>query len=120
MFQYVCCSGSGNIIALDILRAQDSFSALMMDIKLACGVNKDFDSFVTNLESNIGSATGNSGTEAQRSARFLADHMALALQGSIMIRYGDSKVCECDVLNAVFSVIFSPVFRLLLHLLPLG
>ena len=92
VFLFYLLSGSGNIIALDILRAQSSFPVLLKDIKLACGFSKEFDDFVANLESKVGAAAAESGAEAQRSARFLADHLALAVQGSIMIRYGDARV----------------------------
>lgn len=92
-----CChmsiaAGSGNIIALDILRAQASFPSLLKDIKLARGCNRQFDSFVANLEEKIGGMARQGAQEAQRSARFLADHLALAMQGSIMIRYADPRV----------------------------
>lgn len=89
--------GSGNIIALDILRAKSSFPILLHDIKLACGVNSEFDSFVTNLERSVLTFECLSPADAQRSARFLADHMALALQGSIMLRYTDARVATAFV-----------------------
>lgn len=101
MMTIIIIVGSGNIIALDVLRAQSSFPILLNDIKLACGVNKVFDSFVANLESKVERAANMSGTDAQRSARFLADHLALALQGSIMIRYGDAKVSEQTTSNII-------------------
>ena len=63
---------------------------MLQDIKLACGCNQEFDRYVTNLEEKIEEAVNSQDT--QRSARFLADILALAMQGSIMIRYGDSKV----------------------------
>ena len=77
------------------MRAQSSFPVLFRDIKLACGYNEVFDSFVANVESKIRGNIAVTGPEAQRSARFLADHLALALQGSIMIRYGDARVSIC-------------------------
>lgn len=89
--------GSGNIIALDIIRAKSSLPTLLRDIKLASGFNVEFDSFVKNLEQKIKSLEGTDMNEVQMSARFLADHLALAIQGSIMIRYADAKLANAFV-----------------------
>jgi hypothetical protein len=67
---------------------------LLRDIKLACGINCDFDKFVGNLETLIAGFSKLSAEDGQRSARVLADHLALAMQGSIMIRYTDSRVSD--------------------------
>ena len=80
--------GSGNIIALDILRAKSSIPTLLGDIKKACGCSDIFDGFVSGLEKYIEVSDMNE----ERHARLLADQLALAVQGSILLRYGDPKV----------------------------
>lgn len=87
--------GSGNIIALDVLRAHKSFPVLMRDIKVAKGFIPDFDAFVAVLESDLttsGYAENALSDSAQRGARNLVDRLAVALQASVLIRYGNPEV----------------------------
>jgi putative acyl-CoA dehydrogenase len=86
--------GSGNVIALDILRAHKSLPVLMQEIKQAMGCDSGLDHLIKDLEKQIHevSSTNALSMDSQRGARNLADKLALALQASILIRYGDEKV----------------------------
>jgi putative acyl-CoA dehydrogenase len=98
--------GSGNVIALDILRAHKSFPVLLQEIKQAMGCDSGFDHLILDLEKQIQelSATNALSMESQRGARNLADKFALAFQASILIRYGDAVVSDLHVLLTVFTL----------------
>jgi putative acyl-CoA dehydrogenase len=97
--------GSGNVIALDVLRAHKSFTVLMRDIKVAEGMSPEFDAFVATLEADIvsgGYAENALSETAQRGARNLTDRLAVAMQASILVRYGDPVVS--DITSGYFNV----------------
>ena len=75
--------GSGNVIALDILRAigrePDSLEAVRNDIRSAYGRNTHFDRHADRLDRWFKSGALNEGT-----ARGFAEDMALALQGAAL------------------------------------
>eukprot|EP01035_Chromulina_nebulosa_P024312 gene24312-31630_t len=64
--------GSGNVISLDILKALKSLPVLMSDIKL----------FNDDIKPN------------EQIARYLADYLGIALQGSLLVRYSDPLIAE--------------------------
>ncbi|CAE7643862.1 aidB, partial [Symbiodinium microadriaticum] len=80
--------GSGNVIALDVLRAHKALPVLIRDIKLAGGVDDDLDTYISAIERDV-LATNPASDEAQRKARNLVDRLAVAMQASILVRYGD-------------------------------
>lgn len=85
--------GSGNVIALDVLRAHKSLPILLQDIKQTKGVDSGLDMLVQDIESHIQNISSNFlSIEAQRSARNLTDKLAMAFQASILIRHGDETV----------------------------
>jgi putative acyl-CoA dehydrogenase len=92
--------GSGNVIALDVLRGMKSLPILMKEISLAKNLSKEFDGYYSSLEKQLYSMSKdvqqNPGKleEYQRSARHLADSLAIGMEASILLRYGDSKVAE--------------------------
>jgi len=77
--------GSGNVICLDILRAlrkdPEAASSLVDEISLARGVDRRFDAFADQVESDLRQAA----TEVE--ARRLAERLALALEASLLIRH---------------------------------
>ncbi len=91
--------GSGNVIALDILRALNKDAevgeAFCSELEKARG----FDSRLDRLLIEIRSLTNEirSGTFDAASARYLGDKFALALQGSLLVRHGNSKVAEAFI-----------------------
>jgi len=84
--------GSGNVICLDILRAinkqPEALDSVLAEIRLARGGDRRFDAFTADLEQAIRA----SATELE--ARRLAERMALALQGSLLIRHSTTGVAD--------------------------
>jgi len=84
--------GSGNVICLDILRAMTkdpaSLESTLAEIGQARRSDRRFDAFVARLESEL----VHSRTELE--ARRLAEHLALALQASLLIRHGTPQVAD--------------------------
>jgi putative acyl-CoA dehydrogenase len=85
--------GSGNVIALDVLRAlgrsSDSFAAVSAEIELARGVDSRFDDAVKRLHAELGDPDG----LAPR-ARRIAGLLALCLQGSLLLRHAPAAVAD--------------------------
>jgi putative acyl-CoA dehydrogenase len=86
---YSIWEGSGNVICLDVLRAINKEPAtvpvLLAELRQACGVNNQFDTFLAQLESQLHST-------AESQARCLVENCALALQASLLLRYGQPTV----------------------------
>ena len=85
--------GSGNVICLDVLRAMgrspESVEAFFAEIDLAHGSNPRLDGFVAALRAEL---TDFDAIETR--ARRLVERMALAMQGSLLVRHGDPTVAE--------------------------
>src|SRR6266850_1006942 len=85
--------GSGNVQCLEMLRAVQkdagTLEMTLQEIRAAQGGNKQFDNFVSRLEREL---TNSNQPEAH--ARRLAELLALALQGSLLVRYAPSEVAE--------------------------
>jgi putative acyl-CoA dehydrogenase len=84
--------GSGNVIALDILRtlrreaaARDAFAA---EIEPAVGGHADLAAAWRGLQPRLGAAT------AEGDARRLAEDMALLLQGALLVRHAPACVAD--------------------------
>jgi putative acyl-CoA dehydrogenase len=79
--------GSGNVICLDVLRVlaktPQVLDALFGEIELAAGADPRFDAFVASVRVEL--ADPADGIDAR--ARRLVERLALALQGSLMIRH---------------------------------
>jgi putative acyl-CoA dehydrogenase len=84
--------GSGNVQCLDVLRAMvkspDSVEAFFAEVGEASG-DPRLDGYVSALRSDLEDMTG---IEAR--ARRLVERMALALQGSLLIRFGDEATAD--------------------------
>jgi putative acyl-CoA dehydrogenase len=84
--------GSGNVMCLDVLRAMNrepgTVEALFREIKAGVGQDKRLDAFVRGLEAERGDAN------VEVRARRLVERLALGLQGSLLVRFGDAKVAE--------------------------
>ncbi|MCD6726566.1 MAG: acyl-CoA dehydrogenase family protein [Solirubrobacteraceae bacterium] len=85
--------GSGNVIALDALRALTrepaALDALLAEIELAAGADARLDAFVRSLHAEL---SGPATLEAR--ARRLVERMALALQGSLLVRHAPAAVAD--------------------------
>ena len=86
--------GSGNVIALDVLRAMarepDSVQAVDAEIASALGVHPVFDAHVTVTRRLLRSAT-------EASARRAVEALALALQGAVLIKEAPAVVADAFV-----------------------
>jgi putative acyl-CoA dehydrogenase len=85
--------GSGNVIALDVLRAMgrssDTLAAVNAEIDLARGVDSRFDDAVKRLSAELGDPEG-----LPFRARRIAGVLALCLQGSLLLRYAPQPVAD--------------------------
>jgi putative acyl-CoA dehydrogenase len=83
--------GSGNVICLDVLRAMhkepECVPALLEELKAARGADRQLDGFVDRLASDLAEPA-----DAEMRARSLVERIALALQGSLMARFGHPAV----------------------------
>ena len=94
--------GSGNVNALDVLRALSrdpaSVEALLAEIHLASGADATFDRAVKELEVTL--LTGDPG-EQQAGARWIVERLATALQASLLLRHSPAAVSDAFVRTRV-------------------
>jgi putative acyl-CoA dehydrogenase len=85
--------GSGNVAALDVLRAMATtplaVEALFTELDAAAGADDRLDQAVIGLRKQLGDLD-----DAQYRARRLVEQLALCLQGSLLVRYGDPAVAD--------------------------
>src|SRR3954462_1209485 len=85
--------GSGNVIALDVLRAMgrhsDSLAAVTAEIELARGNDPRFDEAVKRLSAEWGDPD-----QLPMRARRIAGLLALCLQGSLLLRHAPAAVAD--------------------------
>jgi putative acyl-CoA dehydrogenase len=90
--------GSGNVIALDVLRAvrRDPASVAAVLDELAVGADPRLDAAVSALRARIDGLGGLGGDPVadERSARGLASLLARCLAGSLLVRSGRDEVAE--------------------------
>jgi putative acyl-CoA dehydrogenase len=88
--------GSGNVQCLDVLRAMvknpDSVEAFFAEVDEAAGTEPRLDAYVKELRDELGHMG-----EIEARARRIVERMALALQGSLMVRYADEASAEAFV-----------------------
>jgi putative acyl-CoA dehydrogenase len=85
--------GSGNVQALDVLRAlrrePDSLDAFLAEVGEASGADRRLDDAVTGLKAYLTSAD-----DPEGQARRVVERMALVLQGALLIRYAPAPVAD--------------------------
>lgn len=90
--------GSGNVIALDVLRAMhrepDSVEAFNAEVGLASGQHQALDAHLAAMQARIQSFEP---ALAQSQARRLAEWMALALQASLLVRHSPAAVADAFI-----------------------
>ena len=93
--------GSGNVIALDVLRAlardEDASEAFLAELDVATGASPTFDAHVRALRDLIAEVTRADRDEAERQARRLAETMSTALQASLMLRYAPAADADAYI-----------------------
>jgi putative acyl-CoA dehydrogenase len=82
--------GSGNVAALDVLRAMASggTEAFFAELSRAAGADARLDAAVADLRKRVADGPD------QASARRLVERMALTLQGSLLVQYGHPAVAD--------------------------
>ena len=85
--------GSGNVSALDTLRAMatrpECVGVLFDELSAAAGQDARLDAHVRALRSSLGDLEA-----IQHRARKVAEDISLALQGSLLVRYGHPAVAD--------------------------
>lgn len=85
--------GSGNVQCLDMLRAMNrntgSVEVLMTEARAAAGSDPRLDRFVEQLGTALADTT-----DIEYRARTLVEKMATALQGSLLVRYGNPAIAD--------------------------
>jgi putative acyl-CoA dehydrogenase len=85
--------GSGNVMCLDVLRAMgrspESVEAFFGELAMARGGDARLDAFVATLADELRDYD-----DVETRARRLVERMALAFQGSLLVRNGDSAVAD--------------------------
>jgi putative acyl-CoA dehydrogenase len=86
--------GSGNVAALDVLRALGggAAEAFFAEVDAAAGADHRLDAAVTRLRSDLAGLTNPAA--AQAGARRVVERMALVLQGSLLVRHGHPAVAD--------------------------
>jgi putative acyl-CoA dehydrogenase len=89
--------GSGNVIALDVLRAlarePEGAPALLAECDLASGANAHFDAHMQHVREGLADLAADP-TQAQWGARRVVEDMALALQASLLLRNAPAAVSD--------------------------
>jgi putative acyl-CoA dehydrogenase len=85
--------GSGNVNALDVLRAlarsPETLRSYLDEVELAAGADRRLDTFVARLRAELSDAE-----EIEHRARRLVERLALALQGSLLVRHAPPAVAD--------------------------
>jgi len=85
--------GSGNVMALDVLRALSRepavLEAFFQEVGEAAGADPRLDAFVASLRGEFGDPEG-----LEMRARRIVERMALALQGSLLVRHAPVYVAD--------------------------
>jgi putative acyl-CoA dehydrogenase len=89
--------GSGNVIALDVLRAArrdpESVAAVQAELATTSGADPRLDASVAQLHSQLEQLGGDPGAD-ERGARSLAGLLARCLQGSLLVRTAPPEVAD--------------------------
>jgi putative acyl-CoA dehydrogenase len=109
--------GSGNVIALDVLRAlarePAAVDAVLAEVDAAAGADVRLDAAAKQLRADL------AGPLAEADGRQVAARMALALQGSLLVRHAPAEVADAfcatrlDGPAAVFGMVPVPAARAL-------
>jgi putative acyl-CoA dehydrogenase len=90
--------GSGNVAALDALRAlarqPQAAEAYFAEVGQAAGADPRLDRAVAGLRAELTALTGPAQAEAEMRARRVVETMATVLQAALLVRYGDPAVAD--------------------------
>jgi len=87
--------GSGNVMALDVLRAvrsePEALNAVLAECDLARGADARFDHFLARVRESVNLLGG---AHPHWNARRAVEELALALQGSLLLRHAPAEVAD--------------------------
>ena len=87
--------GSGNVMALDVLRAMgrepEALPAFLSECEQAAGANAHLDAHLNTVRADLAALTGE---DPQWLARRTVENLALALQGSLLVRHAPPAVSD--------------------------
>ncbi|WP_233508140.1 isovaleryl-CoA dehydrogenase [Spongiactinospora gelatinilytica] len=90
--------GSGNVAALDVLRAlsrePEAREAFTAEVALAKGADRRLDAAAERLHGSLAALAGHTADEAAFGARRIAEEMALVLCGSLLVRLAPPAVAD--------------------------
>jgi putative acyl-CoA dehydrogenase len=97
--------GSGNVAALDVLRAMarepEGFPAFMTECELAAGADARLDEHLVRVRARAGELFGGEGEDGEQrlydsqfGARRMVEEMAVALQASLLVRHSPPAVAD--------------------------
>jgi putative acyl-CoA dehydrogenase len=97
--------GSGNVAALDVLRAMarepEGFPAFMDECELAAGADARLDEHLVRVRARASELFGGEGEDSEQrlydsqfGARRMVEEMAVALQASLLVRYSPPAVAD--------------------------
>jgi putative acyl-CoA dehydrogenase len=85
--------GSGNVICLDVLRAlrrdEESLEAVRAELRRTGGADRRLDVAVADLEAELADPD-----EREPRARLLVEHLALCLQGALLVRHAPAEIAD--------------------------
>jgi putative acyl-CoA dehydrogenase len=85
--------GSGNVNALDVLRAMartpEALDAFFAELSVAAGAEPRLDAWIADLRRSLSDFE-----DIELRARRIVERMALALQASVLVRWGDPAVAD--------------------------
>jgi putative acyl-CoA dehydrogenase len=94
--------GSGNVICLDVLRAMAreprSLEFLEYEIDQGAAIEPRLRAFMADLQSELSDFA-----DIEVRARRIVERLAIALQGSLLVRYGDPAVAEAFCVSRLAS-----------------
>jgi putative acyl-CoA dehydrogenase len=90
--------GSGNVTALDLLRAlrrqPAAAEALAAELALAAGADRRLDEAIARLMAGLAGLAGADGPDAEYAARRLAGQITLTLQAALLVRHAPAAVAD--------------------------
>jgi len=88
--------GSGNVTALDVLRAlartEGAAEALLAELGVAAGADASLDAAVADLKRHLAALAAATSLEAQHAARALAGQIAVVLAAALLVRHAPAPV----------------------------
>ncbi|HET8616703.1 MAG TPA: acyl-CoA dehydrogenase family protein [Actinomycetales bacterium] len=93
--------GSGNVNALDVLRALDrspeAVDSVLSELDLAAGADRRLDAAISSLVGELRAGDVTDDAERQAGARGLVERLATVLQASLLVRFAPNAVADAYV-----------------------